>query len=125
MDSLNNSLYELDNIPIEYAPKLKYIIHKFRTKFEVLKPSHFYLCEDAHHTIENEHSDFSLESQEKVDEEDDLSLNMKLSENTEFSDNINLNAISDIHKENENADISFSMDYDKFCILGFLRRKSN
>ncbi len=32
MDSLNNSLYELDNIPIEYAPKLKYFIHNIGRK---------------------------------------------------------------------------------------------
>lgn len=32
MDSLNTSLYELDNIPLEYAPKLKYLINNKERK---------------------------------------------------------------------------------------------
>jgi len=67
-----------------------------------------------------------LESQEKEENQDELSLDEKLSEKTEFSDNLNSNSLSDLLKESDDSNnTSSSFDYDKFCILGFLRRKSN
>ena len=63
---------------------------------------------------------------EKEEHEYEMSLDEKQSEETEFSDDLNLNSLSDLVKEiDEAVCTSSSFDYDKFCILGFLRRKSN
>jgi len=67
---------------------------------------------------------FDLESDEKEENKSEFNLEEN-SEATEFSDNINSNSLSDLLKESDEADKASSIDYDKFCILGFLRKKSN
>jgi hypothetical protein len=119
MDSLNNSLHELDVVPIEYAPKFKYFLILFR-KLEGLKPSHFHLHNQVLEFGGEAGSDFQLERELVEGEEDEI----VSKESTNKSDSSE-NQFERLDDSNTEAEEDCPQELSNLCILKFLRENSN